>query len=242
VSLSQPELTEIRRSRRRPRFVQFDYLHLRFMLRGLEEALERVPRPLDDVLDVWCGSRPYDDLLPSSARVVGLDVEGNPYGIADVVSDEILPFGDRSFDLLLCIQSFQYLPDTESAISEFQRVLRPGGTALVALPFALDYDPRILERRYTVPQLVALFEGWDDVVVRESGGRIVTWTVLTASLLRSVELRVTRPRLLRRATYLFRGVYAALNACGLALAHLEGRGEGAGALPMNIVLTARRAQ
>jgi SAM-dependent methyltransferase len=233
---------EIRRSRRRPRVVQFDYLHLRFMLVGLVEALKRVPAPLDDVLDVWCGTRPYDDLLPSSARIVGLDVEGNPYGIADVVSDEVLPFGDRSFDLLLCIQSFQYLPDAESAISEFHRVLRPGGTALVGLPFALEYDPRILERRYTGPQLVALFEGWDDVVVREYGGRIVTWTVLTASLLQSVELRVTKPRLLRRARYLFRGAYAALNAFGLVLAPLERGGQGAGALPMNLVLTARRAQ
>ena len=58
------------------------------------------------------------------ALAVGLDVEGNPYGVADVVSDALLPFADESFDLVTCIQAFQYIPGPEHAVSEFQRVLR----------------------------------------------------------------------------------------------------------------------
>jgi SAM-dependent methyltransferase len=211
------------------------------MLDGVVEGLGRVSGPVGDVLDVWCGSRPYDDLLPPGARIVGLDVEGNPYGTADVVSNELLPFEDQSFDLVVCIQSFQYLAeDPERALTEFRRILRPGGTALVALPFALEYDPRILERRYTGPQLVALFEGWEDVVAWEHGGRIVTWSVLTASLLRNLELRATRPRPLRALRHLFAGAYVLINAIGLALGRLEERQQRTGALPTNLVVTARR--
>ncbi|MGH3049779.1 MAG: methyltransferase domain-containing protein, partial [Gaiellaceae bacterium] len=107
--LSPAELAAIRRSRRRPRRTQFDYLHVRCLVQDLAGALAGIPRPVDDVLDVWCGSRPYDDLLPPGARVVGLDVVGNPYGVADVVSDELLPFPDESFDLVVCIEAFQWV-------------------------------------------------------------------------------------------------------------------------------------
>ena len=69
---------------------------VRALVGGLTESFAHLPGPVADVLDVWCGSRPYEDLLPAGARCVGLDVEGNPYGVADVVSDALLPFADES--------------------------------------------------------------------------------------------------------------------------------------------------
>jgi SAM-dependent methyltransferase len=242
MTLSPEEVDAIRSSRRHPRPTQFDYLHLRYMISGLSEVLRGVPEPVRDVLDVWCGSRPYDDLLPQTACCVGFDVEGNPYGVADVVSDDFLPFADESFDLVLCIQSFQYVPGPEAAIAEFLRVLRLGGTVVVALPFALEYDPTILEQRYTGPQLVALFDGWMDVRLHEYGGRAVTWTVLTASMLRNLEKQSTRRSALVALRPLFPALYTVLNGMGLALAKLEERRVRAGALPMNLLITARRPE
>jgi SAM-dependent methyltransferase len=122
---SSDDLHAIRSSRRRPAITQFDYLHLAALTAGLRDALAELPGPIDDVLDVWCGSRPYDDLLPAGARCIGLDVEGNPYGVADVVSNELLPFEDGSFDLVMCVQSFHYMDDPTHAIGEIARVLRP---------------------------------------------------------------------------------------------------------------------
>jgi SAM-dependent methyltransferase len=232
---SADELESIRRSRRRPSLTQFDYLHVRYLVRDLRETLASL-EDVRDVLDVWCGSRPYEDLLPAVARCVGLDVEENPYGVADVVSDELLPFPDGSFDLVLCIEAFQWVPDPPHAAAEFRRVLRPGGTALVTLPFAFEYDRRIPESRYTEHELRALFEGWDDVGVRENGGRAVTWTVLTASMLAGLEQRL--PALARP---LFASAFAVLNAFGLVAGTLEERWSGGHAtLPMNLMLTARR--
>src|ERR671921_1784807 len=102
------ELASIRRSRRHPRRTQFDYLHLKKLVDGLEAVLERCGRPGSDVLDVFCGSRPYDDLLPPGSRAVGLDVS-DEYGVADVMSAEFLPFDDDSFDLAVSTEAFYYV-------------------------------------------------------------------------------------------------------------------------------------
>ena len=87
--------------------------------------------PVRDVLDLYCGSRPYDDLFPAGADCVGLDVAGNPYGVADVVTDDFIPFPDASFDLVTCIEAFHYVEDPRHGVHEIRRVLRPGGTAIV---------------------------------------------------------------------------------------------------------------
>jgi SAM-dependent methyltransferase len=239
VISSSESLRAVRRSRRHPAITQYDYLHLRALTAGLRDAIVEVRAPVADVLDVWCGSRPYEDLLPAGARCTGLDVEGNPYGVADVVSNELLPFPDESFDLLVCIQAFHYMPDPEHSVSEFARVLRPGGTAIVASVFGFEYDRRHFEARYTEQQLQALFADWRDVRVRENGGRTATWTVLSGSLLYGLEQRMRGPlRVLRPA---FLASYALLNVFGLALERAERAGAANAALPVNLTLSARKA-
>ncbi len=242
ATLSASEVEAIRQGRRHPRWTQFDYLHVRRLVCDLEAELARLDRPVHDVLDVYCGSRPYEDLLPSGARCVGLDVEDNPYGVADVVSNEFLPFPDSSFDLVTCIEAFQYLEDPAHDVAEMRRVLRPGGTALVSIPFVWEYDRTILERRYTGPQLVALFGGWDDVRVVENGGHIVAWATLTGTLLERVRHRIPRLRGAGGvARTFFPAVYVLLNGFAAALDALDERyARGSAALPMNLLLTARR--
>jgi SAM-dependent methyltransferase len=239
-ALSPVALARVRRSRRHPRITEVDYLHLRLLVQGLRAALARVEGPIDDLLDVWCGSRPYDDLFPHGARCIGFDVVGNPYGVADVVSNTLLPFPDASFDLLTCIQSFQYMPDPAHTVAEFARVLRPGGTALVTVVFTFEYDRRLpFEGRYTEQQLRELFSGWADVDVQEDGGRGVAWAEMTNALASALEQRTARVRPLRLLHPLFAAGYAAVNVLGLGLARAEARSSGSAALPMNLTLTAR---
>jgi hypothetical protein len=102
-----------------------------------------------------------------------------------------------------------------------------------------EYDRRYFEGRYTEHELRALFGDWEDIRVRDDGGRTVTWAVLTGSLLNGLEQRVTARaagRLLRPA---FLSSYALVNTAGRALEQVEGAG-GAAALPMNLTLTARK--
>lgn len=235
-------MRRIRRTRRHPRPTQFDYLHLRYLNADLAHALRSISPPPKDVLDVYCGARPYEDLLPPGARCVGLDIDGNPYGVADVVSDEFLPFPTESFDLVMCIQAFQYVPEPARGIEEIRRVLRPGGTAVLTVTHVWEYDRTVLEHRFSGPGLAHLLRDWDDVEVTENGGRVVTWVSVTTSLLRTIEKRIPgRGGASRLARLPFTAGYLALNGVGVVLADLErSRARGPLALPTNLLVQARK--
>ena len=238
--LSPEKVRAIRKTRRFPRPTQFDYVHLRRLVEDLRVALSEVEGPVREVVDVFCGTRPYEDLLPPGSHCIGLDIDDH-YGTADVVSDEFLPFGDESFDLVLCTEAFHYAPEPGRAVAEIRRVLRPGGSAVISVPFAWEYDRTILEHRYTGPELTALFDGWCDVKVVENGGRVVTWATLTGSLLNAAEERLPKGLGIRGLLHpAWAAAYMVINGLGLLLDRFERRHAGSRTLPMNLLLTARR--
>jgi ubiquinone/menaquinone biosynthesis C-methylase UbiE len=55
---------------------------------------------------------------------------------------------DGSFDVILCSHVLEHIPDDRKALSEFFRVLRPGGWAILQVPIAADTtfeDPTITD-------------------------------------------------------------------------------------------------
>jgi SAM-dependent methyltransferase len=239
--LAPEAVRRMRQTRRHPRPTQFDYLHVRRLLDDLTAALARLEGSIE-VLDLFCGTRPYDDLLPPSARITGLDIPGNPYGLADVVTTEFLPFSDSAFDLVMCIEGFHYVPEPAEAVAEIKRVLRPGGRVLISVPLVWEYDRTVLEHRFTGPELARLFEGWEDVRVVENGGRAVSWATLTGSLANMAEWHVPERLQLRRLLRpAFSGLYLLVNGAGLLLDRAERRlARSSLTLPMNLLVTARR--
>jgi SAM-dependent methyltransferase len=234
------DLRAARRTRRQPRPWQFDYLHLRRLLDDLRPALEGLVDPGGVVLDVFCGSRPYDDLFASGVRIVGLDIDDR-YGVADIVTTEFLPCADGRYDGVACIEAFHYVTDPAHGVRELRRVVKPGGRVVITVPLVWEYDRHIVEHRYTPGSLRHLFAGWDDVVVAENGGRAVAWTLLTGTLLRAGEEALGR-RFPRPAVQAAFGLaYVGLNGVGALLDSIEqGRPHPRHALAPNIMLTARR--
>jgi SAM-dependent methyltransferase len=236
--LPEPVIRDIRRTRRHPRPWRSEYLHLRDLVRDLEAALRPLDGSVQDVLDVFCGARPYEDLLPRGARCVGLDI-ADQYGAADIVTDEFLPMADGSFDLVLCTQAFHFLADPPAAVREFERVLRPGGHVVITVPHVWEYDRTAFEARYTGPSLAALFEAWSDVRVLENGGRAVTWTTVTGRMLGLAQERMGVRS--RAAAAPFSAAHLILNLTGMLLDRVERRADrGPVTLPPNLLLTARR--
>ncbi len=47
---------------------------------------------------------------------------------------EALPYPDATFDVVLAVSSFEFIPDPVRAAREIARVLTPGGTAIVVTP------------------------------------------------------------------------------------------------------------
>jgi SAM-dependent methyltransferase len=230
----------IRSGRQRPRRFNFDYLHLKKLLEDLEPVLADAVRPRDCVLDVYCGTRPYDDLLPPNSRCLGLDIEDR-FGVADVVTSEFLPFDDCCFDVVMSIEAFHYVADPHAGVEEFRRVLRPGGRVVIAVPLVWEYDRTTLEHRYTGPSLAALFEGWEDVQVRENGGRAVAWATMSGRMVDLGRERLLAHFGLAPVWKAVAGIIcAALNSVGALLERTFDRETARYALPMNLLLTARR--
>lgn len=55
----------------------------------------------------------------------------------DIICDIVnIPEPDASFDVILCSEVFEHLPDATRALGEFARLLKPGGKLITTAPFA----------------------------------------------------------------------------------------------------------
>lgn len=55
----------------------------------------------------------------------------------DLVSDiTAIPAPDESFDVILCSEVLEHVPEPTHALDEFTRLLKPGGTLILTAPFA----------------------------------------------------------------------------------------------------------
>jgi ubiquinone/menaquinone biosynthesis C-methylase UbiE len=118
----------------------------RYRLEPHIRELARFARWRDqDVLDAGCGiATDGVQFARAGARYTGLDFSGEALTLArrrfeleeldgTFVQGSVasLPFPDDSFDLVYSHGVIHHIPETETAVAEFERVLRPGGSALV---------------------------------------------------------------------------------------------------------------
>jgi SAM-dependent methyltransferase len=143
-----------------------------FARRGLLRELRRhFPALTGDLLDVGCGNKPYRALIPA-ARYTGLDIDNaftRGVGAAEVFYDGgAFPLPDAAFDAVLCSQVLEHVFTPEKFLAEIRRVLRPGGTLLLAVPFLWDEHEQPHDfGRYSSFGLRALLERNGFVVVEQ---------------------------------------------------------------------------
>jgi SAM-dependent methyltransferase len=135
------------------------------------------------VLDVGCGDRPYAELFPGAT---GFDVPGNPH--ADLHGSlEAIPVEDASFDVVLCLQVLEHVPDPAAAVHELRRVVRPGGRVLASTHGIYPFHPNPDDLwRWTHQGLERLFltnAEWASVTVRPGAGTTATVAMLVAHLI-----------------------------------------------------------
>lgn len=105
--------------------------------------LDRVrARRFERALDVGCGEGRFCRMMQAQGiRTVGADPtvaliqearRRDPEGVYTLGRGESLPFGDRSFDLVVSYLTLIDIPDVGAATREMARVLRPGGVLLIA--------------------------------------------------------------------------------------------------------------
>jgi len=103
----------------------------------------------NNILDVACGTGYYLELfLKTHKNIVGADLSEEMVRICRqkglfmtlVANYEKLPFKDSSFDLVLCINAFQYADNPSKALAEFSRVINKNGK--IILTFSNLWSPR----------------------------------------------------------------------------------------------------
>lgn len=114
-----------------------------------ERILARLT-PDSRVLDLGAGAGrvPAMNLRGLAGRVCGLDpdprITGNPWlDEALVGTGEAIPYGDRSFDLVVADNVLEHLERPELVFAEVARVLGPGGRFLAKTPNAWHYMPLV---------------------------------------------------------------------------------------------------
>jgi SAM-dependent methyltransferase len=91
------------------------------------------------VLDAGAGECIYRPLFEGRRYVAvdrGVGDEGWDYAKLDALADlERIPFGADSFDFILCTETLEHVARPGSVLAELRRVLKPGGTLALSVPF-----------------------------------------------------------------------------------------------------------
>lgn len=123
------------------------------------------------------GDPRYRDLFPRSAigQYDVLNIEPGP-GVTVVGDIQSCPqIADNSYDVIVCTQVLEHVPNPFRAAAELQRILKPGGRLLLTVPAAYPYHavPRDYWR-FTRDSLQLLFgEHFGEVQIEPWGNRVV---------------------------------------------------------------------
>ncbi len=113
--------------------------------KGIHKFVQDYIRDLPDlhgktVLDIPCGDgRASYEFIKKGANVKAFDLfpsfmklDDIKAGYADLAED--LPIEDRSVDYIICQEGIEHIPNQLQVLSEFNRVLKKGGTLLITTP------------------------------------------------------------------------------------------------------------
>lgn len=95
----------------------------------------------------WQASRTHPDIHAVDVEQRRVNFARNQYAPLpfDVCRPDGLDFPDASFDIVLSIVVLPFVPDDDAYLAEIRRVLRPGGTLLIATKTS-QFLPRLWER------------------------------------------------------------------------------------------------
>lgn len=112
--------------------------------------------PSSDVLDAGAGTGPYRDFfchcnyktqdfcktLSTAGKYTKMDY------ICDITN---IPVPDKSFDVVICSEVLEHVPEPIKVIGEFSRILRPGGRLFLTAPLGcgIHQEPYIFYGGYT---------------------------------------------------------------------------------------------
>jgi ubiquinone/menaquinone biosynthesis C-methylase UbiE len=157
--------------------------NLRNRDRWIAEQAARVPAG-SRVLDVGAGSSPYRALFrhceyrtQDFAQLRANQLRYGGYAPIDIVSDaNAIPVPDGSFDVVICTEVLEHVPDPIAVVREIGRIVAPGGRAILTAPLGsgIHQEPHHFYGGYT-PYWYERFlkeAGFDSIAVAANAGSL----------------------------------------------------------------------
>jgi SAM-dependent methyltransferase len=107
-----------------------------------EDLANELPLVSGTVVDVGCGVQPYRQLFSDRVRYIGIDSADTLATFRVEAPDTVYYSGDRwplesgLADFVLCTETLEHVAEPDVFLSEMHRVLKPGGRAILTVPFA----------------------------------------------------------------------------------------------------------
>jgi len=134
--------------------------------------LPQLPSGSWDVLDIGGRIQPYRPLLNGRLRTyLAVDMRSSPL-VQVIARAEQLPLRSDQFDLVICTQVLEYVPESRAAIAEIYRVLKPGGGLLLSMPSIFPPDSEQDLWRFTPASIRLLLSSFRDVEIQAEGSSI----------------------------------------------------------------------
>lgn len=130
-------------------------------------------------LDIGAQNGPYAECFPNR---VALDIKPGA-GVQILGDAQALGLCGGTFDIVLCTEVLEHLPEPQKAIDEMFRVLKPGGTLLLTTRFLFPiHDAPHDYFRFTKYGLRYLLRGFEILELQEETDSVGTMAVLLQRL------------------------------------------------------------
>lgn len=113
----------------------------------LQRLMEALPNAKGKMLDIGCGGGTITNCLAhkfSKLKLYGCDISSSAIAVAQatshtqvefsVMKNNKFPYKNEMFDICVCFDVLEHVPDPDKYLSETRRVLKKGGVIFFAIP------------------------------------------------------------------------------------------------------------
>jgi|HubBroStandDraft_1064217.scaffolds.fasta_scaffold40911_2 ubiquinone/menaquinone biosynthesis C-methylase UbiE len=168
------------------------YLQFYYLVNDIKGYLGKVP-PNATLIDVCCGTKPYQRFVDPSVKYVGVDVDSANANVDIVSSAYSINLEPNIADYVVSFQGLEHLEEPYLMIEEAHRLLKPGGEICLTFPMSehLHEEPYDFFR-YTEHGVAYLLRkaGFDEIEIIRQGtnyaniGRRLSQVIAGRTLLR----------------------------------------------------------
>ncbi|MDD4892788.1 MAG: class I SAM-dependent methyltransferase [Candidatus Rickettsiella isopodorum] len=144
------------------------------LYRAYHRIFKKHIKPGQELIDVGAGRLFYRRIIQNYTKnYKSIDVQKTHPEIDFIGSSSHTGLPDNSYDIVFCSMVLEHTPNPQESFKEFFRLLRPGGIAIIAVPFLiyLHNEPHDYYRytKYAL-RLFVSSSGLQEITLDEIGG------------------------------------------------------------------------